>query len=69
MADKLIIKRQEYYAHFYRGNELLIVFKERVFAASTDKTTWSDAIEYGKQLKIRDKQLDFVPNRFENEDY
>ena len=69
MASKLLIKKQGYYAHFYRGNELIVVFKDKVFTVSTDKTTWSDAIEYGKHLKINGKQLDFIPNRFEDEDY
>lgn len=41
-----------YYAHFYNadGNELIIVYKERVFRVTSDKSRWKEAIEYGRSL-------------------
>jgi hypothetical protein len=69
MASNLFILKQEYYAHFYRKNELIIVFKNRVFYVTTDKNTWKEAIDYGKSLNIIEKQLDFTPNKIEDEKY
>jgi hypothetical protein len=69
MSERLLCKRQEYYAHFYRNNELIIVYRNKIFKISPDKKTWSDSIRYGTQLHIAEKQLDFKPNRFEDETY
>lgn len=69
MASKLFFKKQEYYAHFYRNDELIIVFRNKIFNVTPDKNTWLDVVEYGKSLKITEKQLDFIPNRIENETY
>jgi hypothetical protein len=69
MAHKSWFLFKNFYAHFYRENELIIVFKKKAFFVSPDKNTWAEAIEYGKRLNINDKQLDFIPNRFEDEDY
>ncbi len=63
------MNENKFYFHFYRNNELIIVFKNRIFKISTEKSTWSEAIEYGKSLAIPEKQLDFVPNRIEDETY
>jgi hypothetical protein len=69
MADWLFFKKQEFYFHFYRDNELIIVFKDKIFKVSPDKSTWGEAIAYGLQLKITAKQLDFFPSRFGDEQY
>ncbi len=69
MASRLFILKQEYYAHFYRNNELIIVFKDKVFNVTTDKNAWREAIEFGKSLNIIEKQLDFTPNKVEDETY
>lgn len=69
MADRVLFKKQEFYAHFYRDDELIIVFREKTFTVSTDRHTWSAALEYGKSLRISEKQLDFIPNRVEDERY
>ena len=69
LSNRIIFKRQEFYFHFYRDNELIVVFKDKIFNISPDKSTWIGAITYGRQLNIADKQLDFIPNRFEDEDY
>ncbi len=56
-----------YYAHFYNDNKLLVVFKEKVFEATPHISTWKPINEYGKQLNIPEEQLDFWPNRFQDE--
>ena len=57
-----------YYAHFYKDDKLIIVFKKKIFVTSIDKTTWTEAIEYGLNLGIPREQLDFKPSRFQDED-
>jgi hypothetical protein len=69
MSSRFLIKKQQYYAHFYRADELIIVFRDKVFRAATDKKTWKDAMAYGRSLRIADNQLDFVPNRFQDETF
>jgi len=69
MADRVLFRKQEFYLHFYRDDELIIVFRDKIFNVSPDTSTWAAAIAHGRQLKIADKQLDFKPNRFEDEDY
>ena len=58
-----------FYFHFYINNELIVVFNKKVFYAKTDKSTWDGIIEYGKSLKIPEKQLDFFPCKEEDETY
>ena len=69
LSNRILFKKQEFYFHFYRDNELIIVFRDKIFKVSPDKSTWLEAITHGRQLKITDKQLDFIPNRFEDETY
>jgi hypothetical protein len=69
MSDKILFKKQQFYFHFYRENELIIVFKDKIFNVSPDKSSWKEAIAYGKRMKISEKQLDFIPNRFKDEDF
>jgi hypothetical protein len=51
--------KPRYYFHFYRNDELIVVFKAKIFKIKTDKSTWKEAIEYGKSLRIPKKELDF----------
>jgi hypothetical protein len=73
--EKVIKKLQQnmepepFYCHFYRDDELIVVFKEKVFRIMPDKSTWKEAIEYGKFLGIPEKQLDFFPCKIEEETY
>ena len=69
MAKRMLFAFQEFYAHFYRDSELIVVFRDKVFHMTTEKSSWEDAIAYGKSLGIIEKQLDFTPNRIEDETY
>lgn len=60
MADHVGLKKQEFYLHFYSGNELIVVFRTKNFIATSDKTTWIEAEAFGRSLGIVDKQLDFL---------
>lgn len=57
-----------FYAHFYNDDELIVVFKEKVFHVTQMPSTWEEIIKYGKTLGIPPTQLDFVPNTFEDEE-
>jgi hypothetical protein len=61
--------RQEFYAHFYKNNDLIIAYKDKLFRITTDRTSWVEAIAYGRSLNIVEKQLDFTPCKFEDETY
>ena len=58
---------QSYYAHFYNDEKLIVVFKDKVFDVTPHISTWKPIIEYGKKLNISEEQLDFWPNRFQDE--
>jgi len=45
------------------------VFRDEIFYVSPDKSAWAEAIAHSRYLKITDKQLDFVPSRFEDENF
>ena len=56
-----------YYAHFYNDEEIVVIFKEKIFRVSSHASTWTPIVEHGKSLNIPDEQLDFWPNRFQDE--
>jgi hypothetical protein len=52
-----------WYIHFWQvgTDKVFVVFKNKKFEIlHSDKTTWGDAIRYGKNLGIPEEQLDFV---------
>lgn len=63
-----LLPNTPYYAHLYRDDELIIVFKEKVLRVTTDKSTWGEALEYGSSLGIPENQLDFAPVTFQDEE-
>ena len=69
LSAKLLFKFKNFYFHFYRNDELIVVFRDRIFRLSTDRSTWDEVIQYGISLGIPDKQLDFFPCRIEDEEY
>jgi hypothetical protein len=56
-----------YYVHLYNDEELVIVFKNRVFRFTEGPETWSPAKFYAKGLGVPEDQLDFFPNQFSQE--
>ncbi|HEY3368416.1 MAG TPA: hypothetical protein VGK74_25460 [Symbiobacteriaceae bacterium] len=51
-----------WYAHYFRGNELVVVYGDAVFRMSTDKESWGPAVAHGLASGIPLEQLDFHPN-------
>ena len=58
---------QPFYVHFYNDEDLIVVFKEKRFNVSNHESSWKEIIEYGKTKGIPEKQLDFWPNRYQDE--
>src|SRR5205809_2782192 len=57
------------YAHFYRGEELIIVFPDRSFHVSPNENSWKEAISYGESLGVPRAELDFRPCMFRDETF
>ncbi len=58
---------EPWYAHLYNDKELIVVFKDRMFKVKPHISTWKPIIEYGRKQNIPEEQLDFWPNRFQDE--
>jgi hypothetical protein len=58
-----------YYAHFYRGQRLIVVFPDKVFYVKPNKETWSPVLAYGISKGIPADQMDIKPSRFDEETY
>lgn len=67
LVQKNLVTEPVYYAHFYRDGRLIVIFPERIFKITPDRSTWKEAVEYGKSVGIPEEQLDFHPCRFEDE--
>ncbi len=53
--------KKGWYAHFWKGQKLLATFRSKKFEFHLrDKSTWKEAIEYGKSVGIPEEQLDFL---------
>ncbi len=69
LIQKNIAIKEKYYVHFYREDELVVIFKDRVFRITPEESAWKPVIDYGLSLGIPIEQLDMKPCRFEDETY
>lgn len=58
---------ENFYAHLYNDDSLIVIFKDRYFEANTHISSWNEIIAYGTGKGIPRGQLDFWPNRFQDE--
>ena len=58
-----------YYAHFYRDDELIVVFPRKLFYVTSKKETWGTVVDYGVSNGIPRDQMDIRPCRVEDETY
>jgi hypothetical protein len=68
-VQKNLVTEPTFYAHFYLGGELIVVFPRKIFYLTPKKETWKSAIDYGKSVGVPEKELDFKPCIFEEETY
>lgn len=55
------LRPEKWYMHFWNGDLVIAVFPNKIFRFNhSDKSTWAEAIEYGKSLGIPEEQLDFI---------
>jgi len=59
------IEEDCWYAHYFRKNELVVVYQDKVFRTSTSPETWQEVIQYGLDHGIPLEQLDFNPRTME----
>jgi len=51
-----------WYIHLWKQgeDEIKVIFKDKIFDIKfSDKSTWADAVTYGKSIGIPEEQLDF----------
>jgi hypothetical protein len=58
-----------FYFHLYNNENLIVVFKDKIIWTKPDPNSFGEIIAYGKSLGIPEKQLDFIPYRFQDETY
>lgn len=56
-----------WYVHFYNEEDLIVVFKDKVFNVINDPSTWEPIKEYGRGLNIPEDQLNIYPCKFQDE--
>src|SRR5438034_5943604 len=42
-------RTEPWYAHFFREDELVVVFDDQVFWVSTDPATWGATVQHGRE--------------------
>jgi hypothetical protein len=58
---------EPFYAHLYDDEVVVAIFRTRVFRVTPHISSWGDIRHYGMKLNISMEQLDFWPNRFQDE--
>lgn len=58
---------EHFYNHLYDDETVIIIFKKCVFRVTSHASSWADAQSYGTRSGIPIEQLDFWPNRFQDE--
>jgi hypothetical protein len=61
LADHLV--EGPWYIHFWvpGQDDVLVVFKHKLFDIKhSDRSSWKDAVTYGKSIGIPEEQLDFL---------
>lgn len=58
---------EPFYGHLYDDEMLIVLFKKQVFRVTPHRSSWGAIKDYGKSLNIPEEQLDFWPNRFQDE--
>ena len=59
------MRDEPWYAHYFRDEELLVLFRDAIFA-SAGPATWQAAVQHGLGLGIPREQLDFKPRTEED---
>ena len=55
-----------WYNHFFRDDQLIVVFQNKIWTTTTNPESWNDVIQYGFNHGIPLEQLDFHPRTIED---
>jgi len=58
---------EPFYSHLYDDETVIVIFQNQVFRVTSHSSSWLEIKTFGKTLNIPDEQLDFWPNRFQDE--
>lgn len=61
LLQSSMVTGDTWYAHYFRGDALVVVYRDAVFRVSTDPASWGPAVEHGLAAGIPAEQLDFHP--------
>ncbi|NIM46625.1 MAG: hypothetical protein GTN40_00485 [Candidatus Aenigmarchaeota archaeon] len=78
-GQEKLVSKQKYYFHLYNDEEVIIVFKNKIFKVKISKhrnhknvpedVVWKPVIEYGLSLDIPLDQLTFWPCSYKEDEY
>lgn len=58
---------EHFYNHLYDDEMVIVIFKQRIFYVKSHASSWTEVQKYSDALGIPNEQLDFWPNRFQDE--
>lgn len=61
LLQQHMVTDDNWYAHYFRGNDLVVVYRDAVFPVTTDPASWGEAVAHGLAAGIPLEQLDFTP--------
>lgn len=67
-GQKLLLS-EKFYFQAYKEGEVIFVFRNRIFYLNPDRSDWNEMLNYARNLKIPEDQLDIKPIKFEEETY
>jgi hypothetical protein len=67
LVQAALISEPTYYSQIYSADRLIVVFPDRIFHATPDRASWSEAVRYGREKGIPEEELVFVPNLFDKD--
>jgi len=59
--EMIDIKDGCWYAHFFKDNELIVIYQDSSFLVTIDPTSWMETVQYGLAKGFPMEQLDFSP--------
>jgi len=59
--QRAMVTDESWYAHYFLGETLIVVFRDASFRVGIEPGTWGPAIEHGLRSGIPLEQLDFTP--------
>lgn len=61
LLQENMVSGDAWYAHFFRGEELVVVYRDAVFRTTINPADWGPAVEHGLLRGVPREQLDFAP--------